>query len=157
VATRDIKQVLSDAPVFQGMNSEYVERLAAYALEREVENGTCLFRSGDPAKHFYLLIEGHISIEIPAVSGPTLQVQRLQPVRVLGWSWLLPPFKWSFNARAEVDSTVLEFDGAAVLKECESDPEFGFEVIKRFSGLMAERLDAAHKKMMEQWSPAGFA
>ena len=73
------------------------------------------------------------------------------------WSWLLPPFKWSFNARAETDSKVLEFDGEAVLKDCESDPAFGYEVIKRFSALMAERLDAAHRKMMEQWSPAGFA
>lgn len=157
MASKDIKQVLSDAPLFQGMSAEYVERLAAHASEKTVENGTCLFRSGDPAKHFYLLVEGDISIEIPAVSGPTLQVQRLTPVRVLGWSWLLPPFKWSFNARAEDESRVLEFDGEAVLEACESDPAFGFEVIKRFSRLMAERLDAAHKKMMEQWSPAGFA
>jgi len=157
VASNSITQVLADAPVFQGMSTEYVERLAGHAAERKVENGTCLFRSGDPAKHFYLLVEGEISIEIPALSGPTLQVQRLKPVRVLGWSWLLPPFKWSFNARAETDARVLEFDGESVLNECESDPTFGFEVIKRFSGLMAERLDAAHRKMMEQWSPAGFA
>ena len=157
MATKDINQVLSDAPLFRGMRGEYVERLAAHASKRNIEDGTCLFRSGDPAKHFYLLVEGNISIEIPAVSGPTLQVQRLTPLRVLGWSWLLPPFKWSFNARAEVDSVVLEFDGESILSECESDPAFGFEVIKRFSGLMAERLDAAHRKMMEQWSPAGFA
>ena len=157
MATKNIKQVLSEAPVFQDMRDDYVERLAGHASERKIEDGTCLFRSGDPAKHFYLLVEGDISIEIPALSGPTLQVQRLKPVRVLGWSWLLPPFKWSFNARAEVDSTLLEFDGESILSECESDPAFGFEVIKRFSGLMAERLDAAHKKMMEQWSPAGFA
>ncbi|MEX0915923.1 MAG: Crp/Fnr family transcriptional regulator [Wenzhouxiangellaceae bacterium] len=157
MASKNIKQVLSDAPVFNGMSAEHIERLAAHATEKTVENNVCLFRGGDPVRHFYLLIDGEISIEVPALTGPTLQVQRLKSVRVLGWSWLLPPFKWSFNARAETDSKVLEFDGEAVLKECESDPEFGYEVIKRFSGLMAERLDAAHKKMMEQWSPAGFA
>ena len=152
-----IKQVLSDAPVFSGMSDDYLERLAGHARSRDVGNGEVLFRSREPARHFYLLTDGEISIEIPAVQGPTLQVQRLKPIRVLGWSWLLPPFKWSFNARAETDSRVLEFDGQAVLEDCESDPAFGYEVIKRFSGLMAERLDAAHKKMMEQWSPAGFA
>lgn len=157
MASNSIKKVLSDAPVFGGMRDDFIDRLAGHASERKVENGEVLFRSREPARHFYLLIEGEISIEIPAVSGPTLQVQRLNPIRVLGWSWLLPPFKWSFNARAEADSVVLQFDGEAVLKDCESDPEFGYEVIKRFSALMAERLDAAHKKMMEQWSPAGFA
>jgi len=157
VANEDIKQVLSGAPVFSGMSDDFLERLAGHATSREVNSGEVLFRSMEPAKHFYLLTGGEISIEIPAVQGPTLQVQRLTPIRVLGWSWLLPPFKWSFNARAETDAKVLEFDGEAVLKDCESDPAFGYEVIKRFSGLMAERLDAAHRKMMEQWSPAGFA
>ena len=157
MASKAINQILSDAPVFQDMDAEYIERLASHAVDKKVEEGDCVFRSGDPAKHFYLLVEGKVSIEIPAVSGPTLQVQRLVPVRVLGWSWLLPPYRWSFNGRAEVDSLVLEFDGEAILKDCESDPAYGFEVIKRFSGLMAERLDAAHRKMMEQWSPAGFA
>lgn len=157
MASNSIQQVLSDAPVFSGLSDDFIARLAAHASERKVQSGEVLFRSGEQARHFFMLIDGEVSIEIPAVTGPTLQVQRLRPIRVLGWSWLLPPFKWSFNARAETDSTVLEFDGEAVLKDCEADPAFGYEVIKRFSALMAERLDAAHKKMMEQWSPAGFA
>lgn len=152
-----LKEVLSEAPVFNRMSGDYIERLAGHAVEKSVESGEVLFRIGEPAESFFMLIDGEVSIEIPAVSGPTLQVQRLKAVRVLGWSWLLPPFKWSFNARAETNSRVLVFDGAAVLTDCESDPAFGYEVVKRFSALMAERLDAAHKKMMEQWSPAGFA
>jgi len=157
MSERKILEVLASAPVFAGMDSAHLEQLAAAATETRVENGTCLFRSGDKAEHFYLLLEGEISIEIPAVAGPTLTVQHLAPVRVLGWSWLLPPYKWSFNARTETDARLLEFDGRKVLADCESDPAFGFEVIKRFSGLMAERLDAAHKKMMEQWRAPGFA
>jgi len=157
MTTDEILKQLSEAPAFSGTSNDVLRRLAEHARELKVESGTCLFRGGDPAQHFYLLLDGEISIEIPAVAGPTLQVQRLKPVRVLGWSWLLPPFKWSFNARTESDCQVLEFDGKAVLEQCEADPAFGYEVIKRFSGLMAERLDAAHRKMMDQWSPAGFA
>ncbi|MCA1778790.1 MAG: cyclic nucleotide-binding domain-containing protein [Xanthomonadaceae bacterium] len=152
-----IKQSLAEAPVFSGLSDEYLDRLAGQASEMTVDEGTCLFRGGDPAAHFYLLLDGEISIEIPAVSGPVLQVQKLSPVRVLGWSWLIRPYKWSFNARAVSECRVLEFDGKAVLADCDADPAFGYEVVKRFSGLMAERLDAAHRKMMDQWSPSGFA
>ncbi len=157
MTTESIVQLLSEAPVFGGMSTEFLTRLARNAHEIRVESGTLLFRGGEPAEHFFLLLEGAVSIEIPAVAGPTLVVQNLVPTRVLGWSWLLPPYKWSFNARAVSDSRLLEFDGRAVLKQCEQDPAFGYEVIKRFSGLMAERLDAAHRKMMDQWSPPGFA
>lgn len=152
-----IVQQLAEAPVFSGMNQDDLTRLAQNAHEIQVEAGTLLFRGGEPAENFFLLLEGGVSIEIPAVAGPTLEVQRLSPVRVLGWSWLLPPFKWSFNARTVTDSRLLQFDGRAVLEQCERDRVFGYEVIKRFSGLMAERLDAAHRKMMDQWSPPGFA
>lgn len=157
MSQQTIREALDSAPVFAGMDPDHLERLAAAAAEKNVEAGTCLFRSGEKAEHFYLLLDGEISIEIPAVAGPTLTVQHLTPVRVLGWSWLLPPYKWSFNARTETDVRVLEFDGRKVLANCEADPAFGFQVIKRFSGLMAERLEAAHRKMMEQWRAPGFA
>ncbi|GAB4175272.1 MAG: cyclic nucleotide-binding domain-containing protein [Wenzhouxiangellaceae bacterium] len=154
---KEIVQVLADAPVFEGMKKKDLTRLARHAREIEVDAGTVLFRGGERAAHFYLLLDGQVSIEIPAVAGPPLEVQRLKPVRVLGWSWLLPPYKWSFNARTLSPARLLEFDGQAVLAECDQDPAFGYPVIKRFSALMAERLDAAHRKMREQWSPPGFA
>ncbi|MDT8409443.1 MAG: cyclic nucleotide-binding domain-containing protein [Wenzhouxiangellaceae bacterium] len=157
MSKQSIKQALAEAPVFEGLSDERLELLASRAKEISVEEGTCLFRGGDPAKQFYLLIDGEISIEIPAVTGPTLKVQHLKPVRVLGWSWLMSPYRWTFNARTESDCKLLEFDGEAVLADCEQDPAFGYQIVRRFSGLMAERLEAAHRKMMDQWSPAGFA
>ena len=60
-------------------------------------------------------------------------------------------------ARAMQDSEVLEFDGSAILKRCEEDPKFGYELFKRFAALMSERLDAARQKLMDQWDPPGFA
>ena len=152
-----IEKLLSEMPFFEGLEPEFLEFLADSARFRQVEKNEGLFRQGDPANRFFLLREGSISIEIPAIAGPTLQVQRLGPGKILGWSWLLPPYKWSFQARAEEDCEVLEFDGRVILSRCEDDPRFGYELIKRFSALMAERLDAAHRKMMDQWSPPGFA
>ena len=60
-------------------------------------------------------------------------------------------------ARAVEDTDVLEFDGNALLKRCEEDPKFGYELFKRFTALMSERLEAARQKMMDQWNPPGFA
>ena len=52
---------------------------------------------------------------------------------------------------------MLELDGAPILARCEEDPRLGYELLKRFSGLMSERLQFARRKMMDEWKPAGFA
>ena len=77
--------------------------------------------------------------------------------QVLGWSWLIPPYKWNFQAMPEEDSELLMFDGKTILAKCEKDPRFGYELLKKFAGLMSVRLDAARQKMMDEWNPAGFA
>ena len=76
---------------------------------------------------------------------------------LLGWSWLIAPYRWHFQAIAEEDSKLLEFNGEVILAHCEEDPRFGYELLKRFAALMSERLEAARLKMMDQWFSAGFA
>ena len=116
-----------------------------------------LFRQGKPADKFYLLQSGQVSVQVPALVGPVLEVQRIGDGQILGWSWMIPPYKWNFQARVEADSMFLEFDGRAVLARCEQDSKFGYELLKRFAALMSERLEAARQKMMDEWNPPGFA
>jgi hypothetical protein len=75
---------------------------------------------------------------------------------VLGWSWLIPPYQWSFQARADAATLVLQFDGPKVLERCESEAKFGYALLKRFSALMSERLVSTRRKMVDEWSPPGF-
>jgi len=123
----------------------------------ELKEGNILFHQGERADKFYLLREGQISVYVPALLGPTLKIQTLREDQILGWSWLIPPYRWTFQALAVEDTTMLEFDGKAILAHCEEDTTFGYELIKRFAALMSERLEAARRKMMDQWDPPGFA
>jgi CRP-like cAMP-binding protein len=116
-----------------------------------------LFRQGENADKFYVVLNGRISIEMPTIMGPTLEIQTLGKDQVLGWSWLISPYKWNFQTKAEEDSELLQFDGAAILARCEQDPKFGYELLKKFAALMSVGLNAARQKIMEEWNPAGFA
>jgi hypothetical protein len=89
--------------------------------------------------------------------GPTLEIQTLDKDQVLGWSWLISPYKWNFQTKAEEDSELLQFDGTAILARCELEPKFGYELLKKFAGLMSVGLNAAREKMMDEWNPEGFA
>jgi len=142
---------------FAGLDGAILDYLENCATEREVSANEVLFRFDDPADRFYVVVSGEITVEVAAIEGPPLELQLLGPGKILGWSWLIPPYRWSFQARAVTPSTVIEFDGAAILLKCEQDPVFGYALMKRFSGLMSDRLTAARRRMMEEWRPAGFA
>jgi len=74
-----------------------------------------------------------------------------------GLMQLLPPARWHFQGRARTPIDYLEFDGRAVLARCEANPKFGYQLVRRFSALMSERLQFARQKMMDEWKPLGFA
>lgn len=148
---------IRSAGLLADLSPEYVEILAAHARPRRVADSQVLFHYGEPARSFYLITSGRISVEVAALEGPSLQLQDLPPGAVLGWSWVIPPHRWSFQARAEGPTEVIEFDGTAILAACEANPRFGYELLKRFAALMSERLHRARQRMIEEWRPEGFA
>ncbi len=152
-----IEQYLSTHAFFAGLSPEFIGFLARCASEQQIEPGAVLFHQGERAHQFYLIRDGRITIEIPAITGPTLQVQSLGADQILGWSWLIPPYQWNFQARAEAHTALLVFDGDAVRARCEAESNFGYLLLKRFAALMAERLEVARQKLMDQWNPPGFA
>jgi len=157
VSKQSTEDYLSTHPFFSGLDDSYREFLSNSATELQIKKGSVLFKQGDRADKFYLLRNGQVSVQVPALMGPSLEIQTLGEDQVLGWSWLIPPYRWNFLARAVEESDLLEFDGGAILARCEEDPKFGYELFKCFAALMSERLAAARQKMMDQWDPPGFA
>lgn len=154
---QSIEGYLTTHVFFSGLEDRSKKFLADAAMVREVPAGDVLFRQGESADKFYLLRSGEVSVQVPALMGPALQIQTLKEDQILGWSWMIPPYRWNFQALAMENAVVLEFDGSIILARCEQDPAFGYQLLKRFAALMSERLDAARQKMMDQWDPPGFA
>jgi CRP/FNR family transcriptional regulator, cyclic AMP receptor protein len=155
--TSQIQKFLASQALFSELSPEHLAFLASNAAEETFAEGQVLARQGDRADRFLLVLEGELVVEVPAIAGPKLEITRLGAGQIFGWSWLIEPYTWHFNARSTGPIRVLDFDGPAILRHCEEDPKFGYALFKRFSALMAKRLEAAQRKMMDQWSPAGFA
>jgi CRP-like cAMP-binding protein len=152
-----VEQSIAGNPFFSGLDRELIDILLEHAVIRQLATGQVLFKFGEPAKHFYLVRSGNIALEVVAMEGPTLELQNVGPGSIVGWSWLIAPFKWNFHARAKAPTELVEFDGDAIRARCEADPKLGYALLKRFSTLMSERLQFARERMMEEWRPPGFA
>jgi CRP-like cAMP-binding protein len=58
-----------------------------------------------------------------------------------------------FQARALERVEALALDGGALLTTCKRDPQFGFVLMQRLLGVVAERLQATRLQLHDMYSP----
>lgn len=145
----DLKRVLQSLPFFEGLSEEHLTLLVGCAKNERVAAGTFLFREGEEAVAFYIVRGGQISVEIHSPGRGPVTVQTVAENEPLGWSWLFPPYTWHFDARATDDTRLVSFDGRCLRTKCDQDPVFGLELMKRFSRIMTQRIEALSYQLMD--------
>ncbi|MEZ5078070.1 MAG: cyclic nucleotide-binding domain-containing protein [Solirubrobacterales bacterium] len=147
--TRSIDQLLATVPTFAGLPSDWLELVSGCGRNSGFEVGRYLAREGDPADAFYLIRQGRVALEIAAPGSGALMIETLGEGAVLGWSWLFPPFKWSFDARATEPVRAIAFDGACLRGKCDADNSLGYELMRRFAAVMLDRLQATRLQLLD--------
>ena len=87
--------------------------------------GERLLSEGDAADEFFLIRRGAVAIETEVPGRGTVTLETLGPGEILGWSWLVPPYRSAFGARALDAVHVIALDGACLRGKCERDPAPG--------------------------------
>jgi CRP-like cAMP-binding protein len=147
-----LERVLSEHPFFAGMDPEYVHLLVGCASNVRFEAGSFIFRQGEEARHFFLIRQGKGALEMAPPNRPPMMIQTVGEGDVLGWSWLIPPHRWRFDARALELTRAFAMDGACLRQKCEQDPRLGYELLRRFSSIIAERLEATCLQLMDVYA-----
>ena len=130
----------------------HVDRLAGLARDVRFDRGHVIFREGDECSEFYLVVSGLVALEIVA-PGHLFRVQTLFAGDELGWSALLGSSGKQFQARALERTEALAFESADLLAACRDDPAFGFALMHRLLGVVAERLQATRVQLLDSYSP----
>jgi CRP-like cAMP-binding protein len=143
-----LESIINAHPFFAGMETEHLKTIAACASDATFEPQQFLFREGEPANQFYLIQSGRIALEVHELANGTVLVTNVGPGEVLGWSWLFPPFSWHFQARATERTKAIILNGAHLLVVAESDPAFGYELMKRVAQVVIERLQATRRQLL---------
>ena len=74
---------------------------------------------------------------------------------VVGWSWLVPPYTWMFDARAVEATGAVAFDGVCLRGKCDEDPHLGYELMKLVTQVMFRRLTAARVRLLDIYGKPG--
>ena len=146
---RDLSDLLADHPFFRGLRPDDVALIAGCGSNVHYAANEMVFREGAAADHFYLLRHGRVALEIDSPERGALVVLTVGAGDVVGWSWLVPPYRMSCDARALEPVRATQFDGACIRRKCDEDPRLGYELLKRFAGVIGQRLRATRLQVLD--------
>ena len=150
-----LEKVIEEHPFFVGLAPQYIELAVGCASNVRFEADEFICREGMPAAHFYLIRQGRVQIRTFVPKSGSITIQTLEQGDVLGFSWLIPPHEYRFDAQAIEFTRAIALDGVCLRKKCESDHDFGYELLKRFSTVVARRLEAARLQLLDVYDVTG--
>jgi len=148
----NLARVISEHPFCKGLEPHHLNLLTGCASNILFEKGHHLFREGGEANQFYLIREGTISLEVFSPQHPSLAVETVEAGEVLGWSWLVPPYRWRFGARAVEPVRAVALNGKCLRAKCEKDTHLGYELLRRTVEIMGQRLEATRFRLVDLYS-----
>jgi len=148
---RTIEELLDDSPFFHDLSAPALAHVSGCARTARFDAGETMFRAGQAANTFYLVRHGRVSIELHNPSRGTITLDTVHDGEIVGWSWLVPPYVWTFDARAAESTSVVAFDGACLRGKCDADPGLGYALMQRTAQVMYERLQAARVQLLDMY------
>lgn len=133
----------------QGMSESHLALLAGCARPATFPPGQFLCREQEPANAFFLIQSGRVAIEIHTPKRGTIRVQTIGPGEVVGWSWVIPPHQWQFDARVVETVQALALDAQCLRGKCTADHELGYHLLQRLVAVIAQRLSATRLQLLD--------
>jgi CRP/FNR family cyclic AMP-dependent transcriptional regulator len=144
-----LERILAAHPFFKGMDPIYHELFVDCASNVRFEAGEYIFREGGEANQFYLIRHGRVAVEISTPERGSVIIQSLGEGDVLGWGWMIPPYRWRFDARAVELARAIALDGRCLRERSEADHDLGFQLMKRAAQVMEERFQATRLQLLD--------
>jgi len=144
-----LEGIVGQHPFFKGLEQRHIQLIVGCAKNVRFEEGEIVFHEGDPADQFYFIREGLVAVELMIPNRGFTTLQTVGEGEVLGWSWLMAPYRWRFGARTLQPTRALAFDGKCLRGKCEEDHDLGYELLKRFTNVVTERLEATRLQLLD--------
>lgn len=153
---RALSELLAEAPALRALAPDHREMLAGCARNATFAPGEHVMREGDPADAFYVIRKGAVALETAVPGRGAVVLQTLHDGDLLGWSWLVPPYRTAFDARSRGTTQAIALDGACLRGRCEADPGLGYDLLKLLSTVFVERLQDTRLRLLDLYgSTAG--
>ena len=134
---------LKQKDIFWEMSRDFVKEIMEIAVTETRKEGEWLFREGDPANAFYILLKGRVKLRLGETGHIVYIVSNAG--EAFGWSSLIGRESFSASAECMAESKLLNWDKDKLQKIIEKDPANSVLLYKRLAELLGNRLMQSYK------------
>ena len=152
---KSLIQVLEATPPFTDLPERSIEAVSQCIELVSFEAGQFLFREGQPADNFYIILQGRVAIELRTTGRGQVIIQTLEENDIAGFGWVHPPQRWIFDAQSLTFLKALSVNVESFMELCSKDPALGFDVMQRLLGSAVDQLQATRLQVLEFYGVRG--
>lgn len=144
-----LTQSLQEIEFLRDMAPEHLEEIAEIAHIRDFDENDVVFREGQAAENLYLVMFGNVSVEVCAPGHGCKEIFTIGPGEIVGWSSLVDQSCYSTWARTPESARLVQLNVAELLRMCDRDREFGYDLMRRTAMALAKRLKKTRQQLVE--------
>ena len=129
--------------LLKDLTAEEAQRVLSLGTRITVPSGASLFRLGDLAERLFLIERGRISLTLPMQvrgSEENVVVEERTSGQTVGWSALIPPYKFTLAATAPLETEVIALPREELRKYFVTNPAVGYKITLNVAVVIGHRL-----------------
>jgi CRP-like cAMP-binding protein len=130
---------IRNVDIFQGLRDEELKTVSQFCQESRVSANCTLCEEGTRADKLFILEEGTVSIRFE--KGASLEIHG--PGKILGWSFLVPPNRYTASVVTTTPSRLLVITGPDFYEMVHRDSKTGLKIMDNLAQVVAGRLKAS--------------
>jgi CRP/FNR family transcriptional regulator, nitrogen oxide reductase regulator len=139
------RSLIQSLPLFRALDAAELDEVIAHATALRIPKGTAVFKQGDAATTFYVLLNGRLKVVKTTLEGKQVVIRFVVPGDIYGIAKALNRKDYPATASALVDSVTLAWDMAIWDDFMARHPAFARNVMQ----MMGQRIEDAHTRLKE--------
>ena len=138
---------LKKQDIFELLRPEQVNLLSESAVTVAYMAGEMIYRQGQRAERFYIVLEGQVELRLPGQTGLNVLIDELSSGDMFGGCVTSALDSYTLNAQCTEDSQVLVISVEALRVVMDEDPRIGYVIQSRISEIYFRRYIETMEKL----------
>jgi len=126
---------LRKVEILEGLSELEMQSIVSFFQEENIASGVFLCEEGARADQLYILEQGSVSIRSQKLG----QLEIATPGKIVGWSFLVPPYRYTASAVTTIPSQFLTIKSPDFYYLIHREPQMGVKIMKNLAQIMASR------------------
>ena len=140
-------RVLTSKDVFAYFRPDQMNKLSSAAETFRLSAGEMVYRKGEPADYFFVLVSGEVALRLPGQGGLSILIDRFGKGSMFGRGVPSSKDAYACNAQCVEDSEVLRIRHSVLKELMDKDLVMGYAIQSMMSAIYFGRYLETMKKL----------